>query len=60
LPKAAAGFLSWDENDYSAAPSTNQVLTIVDTNYDLHGVNSNQFFAHFSLERYQSQIWSSL
>ena len=30
----------WDENDYSTAPNTNQVLLIVDTNYGAHGVNS--------------------
>ncbi|MCU1270358.1 MAG: Phosphoesterase family protein [Acidobacteriaceae bacterium] len=39
----------WDENDYSLAPNTNQVLTIVDTNYGLHGVRSGQFYTHFSL-----------
>ena len=30
----------WDENDYSMAPITNQVLLIVDTNYGAHGVSS--------------------
>jgi phosphatidylinositol-3-phosphatase len=39
----------WDENDYSLAPNTNQVLTIVDTNYGVHGVGSGQFYTHFSL-----------
>jgi phosphatidylinositol-3-phosphatase len=39
----------WDENDYSQAPNTNQVLTIVDTNYGVHGVHSGQFYTHFSL-----------
>jgi phosphatidylinositol-3-phosphatase len=39
----------WDENDYSAAPSTNQVLTIVDTNYGPHGLSSNHYYNHFSL-----------
>jgi phosphatidylinositol-3-phosphatase len=39
----------WDENDYSLAPNTNQVLTIVDTNYGVHGVSSPQFYTHFSL-----------
>ena len=39
----------WDENDYSQAPNTNQVLTIVDTNYGVHGVQSGQFYTHFSL-----------
>ena len=39
----------WDENDYSQAPNTNQVLTIVDTNYGVHGVQNGQFYTHFSL-----------
>ncbi len=39
----------WDENDYSQAPNTNQVMTIVDTNYGAHGVKSNTFYTHFSL-----------
>ncbi len=39
----------WDENDYSFFPNVNQVLTIVDTSYGLHGVQSNQFYTHFSL-----------
>ena len=39
----------WDENDYSAAPNTNQVLLIVDTNYGSHGVTSNTMYNHFSL-----------
>jgi phosphatidylinositol-3-phosphatase len=39
----------WDENDYSVAPSTNQVITIVDTNYGVHGVKSNTRYTHFSL-----------
>jgi len=41
--------VTWDENDYSTAPITNQVLTIVDTNYGTHGVVSNKFYTHFSL-----------
>ena len=41
--------LLWDENDYSATPDTNQVLVIVDTNYGVHGVQSGQFYTHFSL-----------
>ncbi len=41
----------WDENDYSVAPVTNQVVTIVDTNYGVHGVRSNAFYTHFSLLR---------
>jgi len=39
----------WDENDYSVSPTTNQVLTIVDTNYGIHGVHSTGFYTHFSL-----------
>jgi hypothetical protein len=39
----------WDENDYSVAPTTNQVLLIVDTNYGRGGVQSSQFYTHFSL-----------
>lgn len=39
----------WDENDYSLAPNTNQVLTVVDTNYGQHGVSSGKFYTHFSL-----------
>lgn len=37
----------WDENDFSASP--NQVVTIVDTNYGVKGVSSNQPYSHFSL-----------
>ena len=39
----------WDENDYSGTPNTNHVLTIVDTNYGVSGVQSNAFYTHFSL-----------
>jgi len=39
----------WDENDYSVAPSTNQVLTIVDKNYGPQGLKSNIYYNHFSL-----------
>jgi hypothetical protein len=39
----------WDENDYSTAPVTNQVLLIVDTNYGVHGVQSAVRYDHFSL-----------
>jgi phosphatidylinositol-3-phosphatase len=39
----------WDENDYSLAPNTNQVMTIVDTNYGSHHLKSGQFYTHFSL-----------
>jgi phosphatidylinositol-3-phosphatase len=38
----------WDENDYSNAPNTNQVMFIVDTNYGVHGAPSAQFYTHFS------------
>jgi hypothetical protein len=41
--------LLWDENDYSIAPNTNQVVLIVDTNYGVHGVKSDHFYTHFSL-----------
>jgi hypothetical protein len=41
--------LLWDENDYSLAPNANQVLTVVDTNYGLRGVQSSRFYTHFSL-----------
>jgi hypothetical protein len=41
--------LVWDENDYSNAPNTNQVVLIVDTNYGVHGVKSANFYTHFSL-----------
>ena len=39
----------WDENDYSIAPTKNQVLLIVDTNYDTHRSQSAKFYTHFSL-----------
>jgi len=39
----------WDENDYSLAPNTNQVILIVDTNYGVHGVQSAKRYTHFSL-----------
>jgi phosphatidylinositol-3-phosphatase len=41
--------LLWDENDYSLAPNINQVLLTVDTNYGSRGVQSGQFYTHFSL-----------
>jgi len=41
--------LTWDENDYSTAPNINQVVTIVDTNYGFHGVQSGTYYNHFSL-----------
>lgn len=45
----AAIVVVWDENDYSLAPNTNQVLTLVETNYGRGGRSSNQFYTHFSL-----------
>lgn len=39
----------WDENDYSVAPTTNRVLLTVDTNYGVKGVQSKNFYTHFSL-----------
>lgn len=39
----------WDENDYSVAPNTNQVLLIVDTNYGSYGQQSATAYNHFSL-----------
>ena len=41
--------LLWDENDYSATPNVNKVLLVVDTNYGVRGVQSAQFYTHFSL-----------
>jgi hypothetical protein len=41
----------WDEDDYSVAPTTNQVLLTVDTNYGPHGLKSGKFYTHFSLLR---------
>jgi hypothetical protein len=41
----------WDENDYSVQPIINQVVAIVDTNYGKGGVQSAQFYTHFSLLR---------
>jgi len=41
--------ITWDENDYSAAPNTNRVVLTVDTNYGHHGVQSKVFYTHFAL-----------
>jgi hypothetical protein len=41
----------WDENDYSNAPNTNQVVLTDDSNYGTHGVRSNVRYTHFSLLR---------
>jgi len=39
----------WDENDFSVSPNVNQVIAIVDTNYGVHGVQSNVRYNHFAL-----------
>ena len=41
--------LLWDENDYSIAPVTNRVMTVVDTNYGFRALQSGNFYTHFSL-----------
>jgi len=41
--------LLWDENDYSLSPIVNKVMTVVDTNYGFHAVQSGNFYTHFSL-----------
>ena len=41
--------LLYDENDYSFAPNTNHVLTVVDTNYGHRATKSSNFYTHFSL-----------
>jgi len=41
----------WDEDDYSVAPTINQVAAIVDTNYGHRHLQSNVFYTHFSLLR---------
>ena len=41
----------WDENDYSKAPNTNQVVLTVDTNYGSHHLRSDVRYTHFSLLR---------
>jgi len=43
--------LTWDENDYAVQPIINQVVTVVDTNYGVHGIQSGQFYDSFSLLR---------
>ena len=40
----------WDENDYSTHTS-NQVVTIVDTNYGQHRVASTKYYNHYSLTK---------
>lgn len=39
----------WDENDYSTAPNTNQVMAVVETNHGPHAVRSTVRYSHFSL-----------
>ncbi len=39
----------WDENDYSTAPNTNQVMLLVETNYGTTGKQSHTYYNHFSL-----------
>lgn len=41
--------LLWDENDYSVAPITNQVIAVVDTSYGPRGLRSSAYYDHFSL-----------
>jgi phosphatidylinositol-3-phosphatase len=41
----------WDENDYAVQPIINKVFAIVDTNYGVHKITSNEFYTHFSLLR---------
>ena len=43
--------LTWDENDYAVQPSINQVVTVVDTNFGVHGIQSGTFYDSFSLLR---------
>jgi hypothetical protein len=40
----------WDENDYSRITS-NQVVTIVETNYGPGRIHSNHFYNHYSLTK---------
>ena len=40
----------WDENDYSTHTS-NQVVTIVDTNYGQHHTASTKYYNHYSLTK---------
>lgn len=47
----AAIIVVWDENDYSVQPIINQVVTIVDTNYGPHKLQSGVYYTHFSLLR---------
>jgi len=48
--RKSAIVILWDENDYSTSTS-NQVVTIVDTNYGHHRVASSKFYDHYSLTK---------
>ncbi len=41
--------IMFDENDYTTAPITNQVVLIVDKNYGAQNVVSNRLYTHYSL-----------
>jgi len=43
--------VTWDENDYAVQPILNRVVTIVETNYGVKGVQSGETYTHFSLLR---------
>ncbi len=48
--RKSAIVLLWDENDYSTHTS-NQVVTIVDTNYGPHRLSSTKYYNHYSLTK---------
>ena len=48
-PGRNAIVITWDENDYSAAPNPNRVVLTVDTNYGHHGIQTKVFYTHFAL-----------
>ncbi len=48
--RKSAIVILWDENDYSTSTS-NQVVTIVDTNYGQRHVSSAKFYDHYSLTK---------
>ena len=48
--RRSAIVILWDENDYSTRTS-NQVVTIVDTNYGQHRTSSTKYYDHYSLTR---------
>jgi hypothetical protein len=41
--------ITWDENDYSAAPNPNKVVLTVETNYGVRHVKSDKFYTSFAL-----------